>query len=144
MMKLFFKNRSNKYPVFWQQYSNLFDESASKTKPAKFIALDTETTGFDYELDRIISIGAVVISNNEINISKPFEIFIKQERFNPDTVEFHGIIKNEKVETLTEEQALEQLLGFIGNANIVAHHANFDVKMINQALKRKGLPKLKN
>ncbi len=145
MMKRFLKDRLKKHPVYWESYSKLFDEkSSSISKQTRFIALDTETTGFDFELDRIISIGAVVISKNEIIIAESFEIFIKQERFNADTVEFHGIIKNEKVETLTEEQALEQLLDFIGNAVLVAHHANFDITMINQALKRNGLPKLKN
>lgn len=145
MIKRFLKNRSKKYPEYWESYSELFDEqSPSICRQASFIVLDTETTGFDFELDRIISIGAVAISNNEINIAESFEIFIKQERFNADTVEFHGIIKNEKIETLTEEQALEQLLGFIGNSILVAHHAKFDVTIINYALKRNGLPKLKN
>jgi DNA polymerase-3 subunit epsilon len=145
MIKRFLKDRSKKHPVYWESYSKLFDDqSPAISKQAVFIALDTETTGFDFELDRIISIGAVLISNNEISIAESFEIFIKQERFNADTVEFHGIIKNEKLTTLTEEQALEQLLGFIGNSILVAHHAKFDVTMINQALKRNGLPKLKN
>ncbi|MFT5437211.1 MAG: DNA polymerase-3 subunit epsilon [Ulvibacter sp.] len=145
MIKRFLKNRLQKYPVYWESYVKLFDEQSSTiSKQAVFIALDTETTGFDFELDRIISIGAVVISNNEISIAESFEIYIKQERFSADTVEFHGMIKNEKVDTLTEEQALEQLLGFIGNAILVAHHAKFDVTMINKAMKRNGLPKLKN
>ena len=45
---------------------------------------------------------------------------------------------------MTEEEALKQFLAYIGNAVLVAHHASFDINMINQMLKREGLPKLKN
>jgi DNA polymerase-3 subunit epsilon len=37
-----------------------------------------------------------------------------------------------------------QFLGFIKDAVLVGHHVSFDVKMINEALKRMGLGKLKN
>ena len=126
-------------------YLNIFKKQDETTSTdTNFVVLDTETTGFDFEIDRIISIGAVTVREQEIIIASSFEVYIKQERFNAATVEFHGIIKNEKFETLTETRALEQFLDYIGNAVLVAHHANFDITMINQALKRNGLPKLKN
>lgn len=143
-------NRLNKtdeenFQKHWLLYFNVFNKKpATLTEDANFIVFDTETTGFDFELDRIISIGAICVQKLEIVIASSFEIYIKQERFNAGTVEFHGIIKNEKIETFTETQALEQFLKFIGNAVLVAHHANFDITMINLALKRNGLPKLKN
>lgn len=110
----------------------------------RFIAIDTETTGLNYKEDRILSIGAVSIKNNIIDVSNSFEVYIKQEKFNPETVEIHGIIKNEKFKTLSEAETIEQFLSFIGNAVLVAHHAQFDMNMLNLALKRNGLPKLKN
>jgi len=139
------KSSQNNLHKYWLSYLNLFKKKASPlSEDTNFVVLDTETTGFDFELDRIISIGAICIQKLEIAIASSFEIYIKQERFNAATVEFHGIIKNEKIETLTEVEALEQFLEYIGNAVLVAHHANFDVTMINMALKRNGLPKLKN
>lgn len=44
----------------------------------------------------------------------------------------------------TEEQAVKLFLKLIENHTLVGHHVNFDVAMINQALKRMNLPKLKN
>ncbi|HCO82254.1 MAG TPA: 3'-5' exonuclease, partial [Arenibacter sp.] len=45
---------------------------------------------------------------------------------------------------ISESAAMEELLGFLNNAIIVAHHAIFDITMINRALERNGLPRLKN
>lgn len=139
------KENEDSLNAHWTSYLNIFKKQDETTSTdTNFVVLDTETTGFDFEIDRIISIGAVTVREQEIIIASSFEVYIKQERFNAATVEFHGIIKNEKFETLTETRALEQFLDYIGNAVLVAHHANFDITMINQALKRNGLPKLKN
>ncbi len=133
------------YPEYWKSYEGHFDNKKAITlEHSRFVILDTETTGFDYILDRLLSIGAVSISKNEIAVADAFEIYIKQERFNPDTVQIHGIVKNSKVHCLTEEQAIIQFLDYIRDAVLVAHHAVFDIKMINSALERLDLPKLKN
>lgn len=139
------KNKEENYPSYWLDYSKLFKEKAPNTiAETSFVVFDTETTGFDYELDRIISIGAVIVKQNEIAISNTLEIYVDQTRFNSETVEIHGILHHERLETITEIAAIEQFLKFIGDSVLVAHHANFDITMINHALKRNGLPRLKN
>ena len=45
---------------------------------------------------------------------------------------------------IEEKKAVIQFLEYIKNSVIVAHHAAFDVEMINKALIRLELPKLKN
>jgi DNA polymerase-3 subunit epsilon len=45
---------------------------------------------------------------------------------------------------MSEEEALSAFLNYIENAVLVAHHAAFDLSMINGALKRMNLPRLKN
>ncbi len=137
--------KNNNAPDFWLEYLRLFDKKPQKLSPGiRLIALDTETTGFDYEADRILSIGAVAVTNNAINVSDQLEIYLKQEVFNVDTVEIHGIRKNNDFEKVTEIAALQQFVKYIGNATLIAHHANFDRKMINSALQRHGLGSLKN
>jgi DNA polymerase-3 subunit epsilon len=144
-MSWFKRNKEGSYPDYWISYLNLFKEKTPATiAETSFVVLDTETTGFDFELDRIISIGALIVKQNEIAISDTFEIYIKQRRFNPETVEIHGILKNEKLETVTAPMAIELFLTFIGNSVLVAHHAHFDITMINRALQRHGFPKLRN
>src|SRR3970040_1931517 len=110
----------------------------------RFVVLDTETTGFDYENDRILCIGAIVLQNNRISIQDSFEIFIEQEHYNQATAQIHGILKDLVLDRPKELEALEQFLAFLGDSIIIAHHTKFDVTMINKALERNELPKLKN
>lgn len=110
----------------------------------RFVVLDTETTGFDYINDRILCIGALVLQNNTINIQDSFEIFIEQEHYDKSTAKIHGILKEWIVSRPSELEALQQFLVFLGDSIIIAHHTYFDITMINNALERNGLPKLKN
>lgn len=142
-----FKKKHNleDFPGFWQEYENSFEEKLPEdTGDIRFVVFDTETTGFDFEKDRILSIGAVVVRNKSIEVKDNFEVYLDQEKFNPETVKIHGIIQNEKFDKLSEMEALQKFLQYIENSVLVAHHARFDVKMVNKALSRHGLPKLKN
>ncbi|MFV8373596.1 PolC-type DNA polymerase III [Flavobacterium sp. LB2P74] len=111
---------------------------------ARFVVLDTETTGFDYTTDRILCIGAVVLQNNTIPINGSFEVYIQQEHYDQATAKIHGILKEFVIDRPTELEALQQFLDFLGDSIIIAHHTLFDITMINKALERNGLPELKN
>ncbi|GGK57720.1 MULTISPECIES: 3'-5' exonuclease [Flavobacteriaceae] len=139
----FFKNK--KLPVFWKEYLQTLKQKSTKTiYTTRFVVFDTETTGLDFVNDRILSIGAVAIFNNTINVSDSFEIYLKQDEFKIESVEIHGILKEGLLEKLSEKDAIQQFVNYIGNAVLVAHHAAFDIEMVNAALKRMNLPKLKN
>lgn len=110
----------------------------------RFVVLDTETTGFNYETDRILCIGALVLQNNTISIQESIEIFIVQEYYNKASAQIHGILKDFILDRPNELEALQQFLVFLGDSIIIAHHTKFDITMINKALERNGLPELKN
>ncbi|MCG1036383.1 3'-5' exonuclease [Polaribacter sargassicola] len=132
-------------PTFFIEYENNFLEIPKLTiEETKFIVFDTETTGFHKIKDRILSIGAVTLTNNTLNINNSFETYLKQDVFNPETVHIHGILKNGNHTKITELEALKQFLKYIGNSILVGHHVGFDVTMINQILQRHHLPNLKN
>jgi len=128
---------------FWEKEENLFNENIT-IEETRFVVLDTETTGFDYTNDRILCIGALVLQNNIIKIEESFEIYIEQDHYDQSTAQIHGILKDFIVKRPTELEALEQFLNYLGDSIIIAHHANFDITMINRALERNGLPELKN
>ncbi|MCF6212499.1 MAG: 3'-5' exonuclease [Flavobacteriaceae bacterium] len=139
-----FLKRNNK-PDFWIKYLDKFKpKSPNKISKTRFVVFDTETTGLEPATDRILSIGAIAVKNNNILVADSFEIYIKQEKFNRDTVKIHGILKQGHLKKTTEIEALEMFLNFIGNSVLVAHHIGFDLKMINTALKRMNLGRLKN
>ncbi|SKB86557.1 DNA polymerase-3 subunit epsilon [Salegentibacter holothuriorum] len=140
-----FKNKSKDLPEFWENYEAKFQEKQpTEIAETRFVVFDTETTGFDLAKDRMLCIGAIGVRNKSIDVADGFEEYISQETFNPKTVKIHGIIQHERIETLSEEEAVKAFLKYIGNSVLVAHHAGFDIGMVNQALTRMGLPKLKN
>jgi len=124
--------------------SDKIDEIQGDINSTRFVVLDTEATGFDYENDRILCIGAIVLQNNSIPIQESIEVFIQQEHYNKATAHIHGILRESILNRPNELEGLQQFLDFLGDSIIVAHHSFFDISMINKALERNGLPKLKN
>ncbi|MDZ7613670.1 MAG: 3'-5' exonuclease [Flavobacteriaceae bacterium] len=135
----------NKLPDFWKRYSDHFRSKLPlDIDVVRFVVLDTETTGLDPVKDRILSIGCVGLHENKISVADSLEIYLSQDQFNTETVAVHGLLKNGKFHKQTEQEAIEQLLPFLKNAVIVAHHADFDLTVLNNTLRRLSLPKLKN
>ncbi|MEW4925397.1 3'-5' exonuclease [Algibacter sp. 2305UL17-15] len=138
------KDKKN-VPEFWNTYVNLFKNSKNTSiTESRFVAFDTETTGFDNDKDRILSIGAVSLQNNRISVNNNFEVYINQEIFKAETVKIHGILKRGSLKKISELEAIEAFLDYIKNDILIAHHARFDFRMINSMLLRNGLGKLKN
>ncbi|WP_445735601.1 3'-5' exonuclease [Mariniflexile sp.] len=134
------------FPDFWNDYLNYFDKkkNSEAVANARFIAFDTETTGFDKKEDRILSIGAVAFIGKKIEVSNTLELYLEQAVFKAETVEIHGLMKKGAFEKVTELEAIKIFLAYIKNDVLIAHHANFDKNMINEMLLRHGLGKLKN
>ncbi len=133
------------YPEFWETYTSYFSKSQNQDiERVRFVVFDTETTGLDIKNDRILSIGCIAITALKIKVSDQMEVYLRQEFFNVETVKIHGLLKEGKRHKIEEYEAIKQFLDYIKNAVLVAHHAAFDIGMINQALQRLNLPKLKN
>ena len=133
------------YPTFWKSYIETFKEKQNTSlENMRFVVFDTETTGLDTKQDRILSIGTITVIGNTLKVADSLECYLKQDLFNAETVKIHGLLKEGTYKKATEEEAIIQFLAHIKNSVIVAHHAAFDIAMINQALKRLNLPKLKN
>ncbi|PIF33744.1 DNA polymerase-3 subunit epsilon [Flavobacterium sp. 9] len=128
---------------FWKKEENLFDENIT-IEETRFVVLDTETTGFDYDSDRILCIGALVLQNGIISIQNSFEVYLEQDHYDKSTAQIHGILKAFVIQRPSELEALQQFLAFLGDSVIIAHHTVFDITMINKALERNGLPELTN
>ncbi len=140
-----FRKRKNNYPDFWIAYAESFDLGLPETlNDTRFVVFDTETTGLDIEKDRILSLGALSLQNNTIAVHQSFEVYLYQHFYHAKNIAIHGILEEESKPRITELEAIQMSLAFIGNSVLVAHHAGFDRAMLNQALKRHGLPKLKN
>lgn len=144
-MGLFHKKKRREFPPYWKDYEALFEKKQAETlQEVRFVVLDTETTGFDYVKDRILSIGALTLQQGRIRVADSFSVYLYQDIHSKETVKIHGIRKAGRTDVISEEVALQRFLAFLGNAVIIAHHALFDIHMINAALGRLNLPDLKN
>ncbi len=126
---------------FFLRKNNTFEIPLEKIR---FVVFDTETTGFDVATDRMLSIGAVTIFENRIDLKNSFEVFLEQEKSNPESIPIHGIIKNHKYNKLSEKEAVEMFSNYVQNAVLVGHHVRYDIKMMNAALERHQLSVLNN
>jgi DNA polymerase III subunit epsilon len=103
------------------------------------IVLDTETTGLDpFQGHRLIEIGCIELVNR-IPTGQYFHRYVNPEREVPaDAVAVHGL----SVDFLTDKPRFadiaEELVGFLGDAPLVAHNALFDLGFLNAELERAG------
>lgn len=147
--KLGFGKKANKKPVpeFYKKYSSLFiPNGAGETELSKaaYAIIDTEATGLDINEDEIVSIGGVILQNQSIDLSESLSLYISGRKVRDrKALELHGILPDQTF-GLDEKEALIELINFVGNKIIVGHYIGFDLKMINNLLKKYEAPPLKN
>ncbi len=112
------------------------------------VVFDLETTGFKYaEGHRIVEIGAVELINGAIT-GRSFHAYVNPERDMPeDAYRVHGISAEFLADKprFAEPEAAPAFLGFIGQAELVAHNgASFDLPFLQAELKGAGIAPLKN
>lgn len=113
----------------------------------EWVALDCETTGINVRRDEIISIGAVRIAGDTILSSERLELIVKPSRaISVDAVRVHGLREQDVAGGLAPDDAMMQLMRFIGSRPLVGYYLEFDVAMVNRAifpLLGMGLPQAK-
>lgn len=133
----------NNLPQFWKNYISLFDGDNSNHRK-RYVIFDMETTGLDPKEDVILSIGAIGVTANAIEVGDFFEAFLIQEQFDTQSPALDKYLKETGLEKVVEAEAMIQFLNFAKDAILVGHNINLDIEMINQALKRLDLGRLKN
>src|SRR5690554_572278 len=104
------------------------------------VVLDTETTGVDPEIDRIVQIGIVLVSRDHER--QEWEFYIDpEEPIPPEATEIHGISDVIVQGKPPFVQIWPLIAEIIDGADIVAYNARFDLAMIDAELKRAALPK---
>jgi DNA polymerase-3 subunit epsilon len=101
------------------------------------IVLDTETTGLEPELGhRIIEIGCIELLNRRAT-GRRFHRYLNPERdIDEGALAVHGISRAELAREPRFAEIAEELLAFIGGAELVIHNAAFDVAFLDAELAR--------
>lgn len=132
------------YRLYWHNrlkgspYQSLF----SKPQKGEFVSLDCETTNLDPERAELVTIAAAKIIDNRILLSQPFEVRLRAPAsLSEESVKIHHIRHTDLVDGISEKQALEALLRFIGNRPLVGYHIRYDKKILDNACRRQlGFP----
>jgi DNA polymerase-3 subunit epsilon len=105
------------------------------------IVFDTETTGLSPMAgDRVVEIGAVELVNR-VPTGRTFHVYCNPCRPMPSDAEaVHGLSDAFLSDKPLFADLCEELLGFIGDAPLVAHNAPFDFGFINHELSLCGRP----
>ena len=109
------------------------------------LLLDTETTGLDYENDRIIEVAClelfddVITGNTFHKYYNPGEIIISDQ-----AEQIHGLSNSflRKFEKFDDQ--VDDLIDFIADSFLIIHNAQFDISMLNSSFKRSGKPIIKD
>lgn len=122
------KNLNNKqYEYFFELYNG--DE---------YVCFDCETTGLNPKVDDIISIGAVIIKDNKILLSKKFERFVKPKTLlQAESIKVHQIRECDLEDAKDIDEVIIEFLDFIGNRPLVGYYLEFDIAMVNKYIKPK-------
>lgn len=99
------------------------------------IIFDTETTGFDPKNgDRMVEIGCIEMIDR-IETGQTFHCYYNPQRLMPKAAEeVHGLSDVFLSDKKLFKDGAEELLEFLGEANLVAHNAQFDFNFLNAEL----------
>jgi DNA polymerase-3 subunit epsilon len=105
------------------------------------IVLDTETTGLDAnDGHRLVEVACLELSNH-IPTGRQFRTYLNPERDVPaDAVAVHGLTTTFLADKPRFADVVEGLLEFLGDAPLVIHNAEFDLRFLNAELARLGRP----
>jgi len=139
MMLDWIKNINKEHPDFWKAYLHKFEEKSNR-----FVVFTTETSGLNTGKDVILSIGSFAILNNSVVIGDSFEVTFLQYKYFHDNGISNEFIVESKMKKMSEPDAIQAFIEYIGNAVLVGHHVDFDVEMLNNALAKLDCGRLKN
>ncbi|EAU42032.1 DNA polymerase III subunit epsilon [Fulvimarina pelagi HTCC2506] len=101
------------------------------------IVFDTETTGLDNTIDRVIEIGGVELWNH-IPTGKTYHQYIRPagRKVDPAAFDVHGISDEFLLDKPLFEEIADEFVAFFSDAKLIAHNANFDIGFLNAELQR--------
>lgn len=107
------------------------------------IVLDTETTGFDPTIGhRVVEIGCVELVNH-LATGQVFHKYINPERDMPEEAfKVHGLSEEFLSDKPLFADIVQEFVDFIGDAPLVIHNAEFDMRFLNWEFKLLGIEQM--
>jgi DNA polymerase-3 subunit epsilon len=104
----------------------------------RWVVIDCETSGLDPARDRLLSVGAVAVRGAHLAPAESFSALLRQAAPSaPHNILVHGIGAQAQLSGRPADEALAQLLDFLGDGVPVAFHAAFDAQVLARAAPRR-------
>ncbi|PVZ69619.1 3'-5' exonuclease [Pelagibaculum spongiae] len=128
------KSRWLNYQLNKQQHE--FADCFQPAIKGEIISLDMETSSLDTQHAEILEIAAVPIRHGKIYPGQTLELRVKPlKALNPTSVPIHQIREIDLQQALGAEQAIKQLIQFIGARPLLGYNIRFDQKILNRYYK---------
>lgn len=102
-----------------------------------FIVCDTELTGFDRKRDEIVSIGAVLVRDLQIDLGATFHQYVRPRNIeHTQATLIHRITPQQLMEAPPLEEVLPAFVEFMGNSLMVGHYVALDMDFLNRAARK--------
>ena len=108
------------------------------------LILDTETTGLNFNNDKIIEIGIVELIDNVLTQNYFHEYINPEMNISLSAQKIHGISNEFLIGRPTFNKIAKNFLDFIKNDTLIIHNAEFDTNFINKELQNCGFNNIKN
>jgi DNA polymerase-3 subunit epsilon len=103
---------------------------------ARYVVVDTETTGLDLRRDQLIAVGAVGVAHGLLDFADTFERVLRQDQASADAnILIHGIGGQTQLAGVDPRNALLDFLEYLGKAPLVAFRAEFDQTMLTRGVR---------
>lgn len=132
---------NNEVPVI--DLSAEYQKVKTLDMPKDYVTIDVETTGLDFNNDRIIEISAIkYINNSEVD---SFSYLVNPNmKLSETIIRITGITNEDLIDKPTIDEVLPKFIHFIEDYTLVAHNASYDFKMITAECNRCHLDVIKN
>ena len=101
------------------------------------ISLDLETTSLDPRRADVLSIGAVLVRRGKLVMGERLELYVEPPpSLDAESIRIHKAAPRRPEGQLQLEQALRQLLAFIGDRPLLGYYLSFDVAVLNRHLRQ--------
>lgn len=105
-----------------------------------FVVFDSETTGLDPEVDRVLQLGAVRVVNGKLVPGEEFETLVDPgQPIPPQSTKVHGISDDMVAGAPEFTAACRAFHDFARDAVIIAHNAPFDMAFLHRQGRATGL-----
>lgn len=98
----------------------------------RYVVFDLETTGLDFNRDRVVSAAAYRVVDGRIALGDVFSSLVSPGRDIPSAaVKIHGIIPSMVDDAPSFAEVFEQFIDYLGTDILVGYHVGFDLHFLN-------------